>query len=351
MPLAAGAAGGGRAVDRRAARGHGGDGRGSSPRAGSQGYGDRRAGGDDCRAGGPDRSAGAQAGPRLLELAEAAVTGSPYAKKSTDRSLREKTGRKPGRQPGAPGRTSGLSDDPDETIECAPAECGRCGRDLTGEPAARTAAGLRDLPAQLGRAVRQPGWRRTRKKTRSAWSAWLRTCLGLQPQSARPSTVIRAETVLEHARRSARVHAGCGTPLRYDATPPRAERSDVEYPQRGAPAPGRVGVCQIRSACGGRSAARCWCPRPAARTAPGVIDTPPICSECRAADCELAADTAGQDGPHGLPARDSGAGRTTLTTLNHTHRVDAKDMVHSQGAPRGESRGGESRDSAVPAPQ
>src|ERR1035441_1342022 len=57
------------------------------------------------------------------------------------------------------------------------------------------------------------------------------------------------------------------------------------------------------------------------------IDTPPICSECRAADCELAADTAGQDGPHGLPARDSGAGRTTLTTLNHTHRVDAKDMV------------------------
>ena len=138
MPLAAGAAGGGRAVDRRAARGHGGDGRGSSPRAGSQGYGDRRAGGDDCRAGGPDRSAGAQAGPRLLELVEAAVTGSPYAKKSTDRSLREKTGRKPGRQPGAPGRTSGLSDDPDETIECAPAECGRCGRDLTGEPAART---------------------------------------------------------------------------------------------------------------------------------------------------------------------------------------------------------------------
>src|SRR6266496_3420801 len=63
---------------------------------------------------------------------------SPYTKKSTDRSLREKTGRKPGKQPGAPGRTLGLSDDPDETIECAPAECGRCGRDLTGEPAART---------------------------------------------------------------------------------------------------------------------------------------------------------------------------------------------------------------------
>ena len=40
--------------------------------------------------------------------------------------------------PGAPGRTLGLTDDPDETIECAPAECGRCGRDLTGEPGVRT---------------------------------------------------------------------------------------------------------------------------------------------------------------------------------------------------------------------
>jgi transposase len=63
---------------------------------------------------------------------------SPYAKKSKDRSLREKTGQRPGKQPGAPGRTLGLSDNPDEIIECAPAECGRCGRDLAGEPAVRT---------------------------------------------------------------------------------------------------------------------------------------------------------------------------------------------------------------------
>jgi transposase len=59
---------------------------------------------------------------------------SPFTK-GRNRSLREKTGRRPGKQPGAPGRTLGLSDDPDETIECTPAECGRCGRDLTGEPA------------------------------------------------------------------------------------------------------------------------------------------------------------------------------------------------------------------------
>jgi transposase len=35
---------------------------------------------------------------------------SPYKKKSRDRSLREKTGRRPGKQPGAPGATLGLSD-------------------------------------------------------------------------------------------------------------------------------------------------------------------------------------------------------------------------------------------------
>ncbi|MGH3225976.1 MAG: IS66 family transposase, partial [Streptosporangiaceae bacterium] len=63
---------------------------------------------------------------------------SPYKKKTRDRSLREKTGRRPGKQPGAPGATLGLSDHPDEVIECAPSECGRCGADLAGQPAART---------------------------------------------------------------------------------------------------------------------------------------------------------------------------------------------------------------------
>jgi len=63
---------------------------------------------------------------------------SPYKKKkSRDRSLRERTGRRPGKQPGAPGATLGLSDHPDEVIECAPAECGRCGAGLAGQPAVR----------------------------------------------------------------------------------------------------------------------------------------------------------------------------------------------------------------------
>ncbi|MGH9068551.1 MAG: IS66 family transposase [Acidimicrobiales bacterium] len=62
---------------------------------------------------------------------------SPYKKKSRDRSLRERTGRRPGKQPGVPGATLGLSDHPDEVIECVPAECGRCGAGLAGQPAVR----------------------------------------------------------------------------------------------------------------------------------------------------------------------------------------------------------------------
>src|ERR1022692_3594739 len=54
---------------------------------------------------------------------------SPFTK-GRDRSLRAKTGRRPGKQPGAPGRTLGLSGDPDEIIECAPAGCGRALDDL-----------------------------------------------------------------------------------------------------------------------------------------------------------------------------------------------------------------------------
>jgi transposase len=57
----------------------------------------------------------------------------PY-RKPRDRSLRTKTGRRPGKQPGAASSTLRQSPDPDQVIWCAPPACGRCGRGLAGQP-------------------------------------------------------------------------------------------------------------------------------------------------------------------------------------------------------------------------
>jgi len=59
---------------------------------------------------------------------------SPY-KKPRDRSLRGRSGRKPGKQPGAQSSTLKQAAVPGETVLCGPAACGCCGRDLSGEPA------------------------------------------------------------------------------------------------------------------------------------------------------------------------------------------------------------------------
>ena len=61
---------------------------------------------------------------------------SPYEKKPKDRSLRGRSGRKPGRQPGAESSTLEQSDHPDYTVECGPAACGCCGHDLRDVAAA-----------------------------------------------------------------------------------------------------------------------------------------------------------------------------------------------------------------------
>jgi transposase len=60
---------------------------------------------------------------------------SPY-KKSTDRSLRERGRRRPGRQPGEPGTTMKLVEHPDERLFYPPAACRECGADLAAEPVA-----------------------------------------------------------------------------------------------------------------------------------------------------------------------------------------------------------------------
>ena len=62
---------------------------------------------------------------------------SPYGKKEPrDRSLRERGKRRPGKQPGEPGTTMSLVDDPDERFEYPPEECRGCGAGLAGEPVA-----------------------------------------------------------------------------------------------------------------------------------------------------------------------------------------------------------------------
>jgi transposase len=61
---------------------------------------------------------------------------SPYKKKPRDRSLRTRSGRKPGKQPGAPSSTLRQSGHPDDTVKCVPDACGACGADLAGEPVA-----------------------------------------------------------------------------------------------------------------------------------------------------------------------------------------------------------------------
>ncbi len=59
---------------------------------------------------------------------------SPYQKRGADRSLRERGKRRPGKQPGEPGTTMNLVDDPDERFFCPPAACCGCGAGLAGEP-------------------------------------------------------------------------------------------------------------------------------------------------------------------------------------------------------------------------
>ena len=63
---------------------------------------------------------------------------SPYQKKPKDRSLRGRSGRRPGRQPGAQSSTLRRPPDPDERVECWPAACGCCGADLSDAPVTGT---------------------------------------------------------------------------------------------------------------------------------------------------------------------------------------------------------------------
>jgi len=57
-------------------------------------------------------------------------------RKPKGRSLRGRSGRKPGKQPGDPGTTLAQVPDPDHIVVCAPDRCAGCGHDLADAPAA-----------------------------------------------------------------------------------------------------------------------------------------------------------------------------------------------------------------------
>ena len=77
-----------------------------------------------------------QAGRDSFTSSRPPSSDSPFRKKPQDRSLREKGKRPPGKQPGEPGATMRLVDDPDERLFFPPAQCRGCGEPLGGEPAA-----------------------------------------------------------------------------------------------------------------------------------------------------------------------------------------------------------------------
>jgi transposase len=71
----------------------------------------------------------------LLTSSKPPSSDSPYKKKEPrDRSLRERGKRRPGKQPGEPGTTMKLIDDPDAQFRFPPAACRGCGKDLADAP-------------------------------------------------------------------------------------------------------------------------------------------------------------------------------------------------------------------------
>ena len=112
-------------------------------------------------------------------------------KKPQDRSLREQGKRRPGKQPGEPGTTMRLVDDPDERLFFPPAACRGCGAALAGEPVAGAAPppGHRHR-ARAARRGSRSTWRRRRRARaagRSPRASCPRTC-GRGPASGRRRT-------------------------------------------------------------------------------------------------------------------------------------------------------------------
>lgn len=75
-------------------------------------------------------------------------------RKSPARKRQKQSGRKPGKQPGAPGANLAQVDNPNRVFEFMPSECARCGGSLVGaEPIGRERRQVRDIPEPKGMEV------------------------------------------------------------------------------------------------------------------------------------------------------------------------------------------------------
>src|SRR3954452_15779127 len=92
---------------------------------------DKRKAEADGRAGCPDRGAGAAAGRLLANSSQPPSADGPD--KPAPKSLRARSGRKPGGQPGREGRTLRQVAVPDEVVVHEPGACAGCGGPLPGD--------------------------------------------------------------------------------------------------------------------------------------------------------------------------------------------------------------------------
>jgi transposase len=133
---------------------------------------------------------------------------SPYGKKPRDRSLRERGKRRPGKQPGEPGTTMRLADNPDERFECPPAECRGCGAGLAGE----------EVTAQRRRQVTEIGPAPAPRVTEYVAQAKECPCCGTVTEGELPAHVrARASYGPEASAQAANLVAGHYVPV-YRAT-------------------------------------------------------------------------------------------------------------------------------------
>jgi transposase len=75
-----------------------------------------------------------QAGKDSSTSSRPPSSDSPYTKPAPKRSSRKKSGRAKGKQPGEPGSTQKMVDDPDETVFHDPPACSGCGASPAGAP-------------------------------------------------------------------------------------------------------------------------------------------------------------------------------------------------------------------------